>query len=224
MTGYYVEKLAAERLRACYEVAPPRVMAYLEAEIGFVLERISRSTLALELGCGYGRVLERLLPRARAVVGIDTSIASLRLARSLESGGRRIQLAAMDAAGLGFGDRTFDLALCIQNGVCAFAVDPLKLLSEAVRVTRPGGTVLFSSYAACFWPDRLEWFRAQAARGLIGEIDEAATRDGVIVCRDGFRARTMGPEGFAALAASLGLTATLTEVDGSSLFCEVVVP
>jgi len=34
----------------------------------------------LELGCGYGRVLERLLPRVRVAFGIGTSLSSLRMA------------------------------------------------------------------------------------------------------------------------------------------------
>ena len=37
MSGYYTKKLAAKRLRACYDLAPPRTRAYLEAEIEFVL-------------------------------------------------------------------------------------------------------------------------------------------------------------------------------------------
>jgi SAM-dependent methyltransferase len=221
--GYYTEKLAAGRLRACYEVAPPRVVRYLEAEIAFVLERTTRDTLALELGCGYGRVLERLVPRARAVAGIDTSLASLALARRRLGRRPSLGLLAADATCTAFHDRAFDLTLCIQNGICAFAADQLALLREAVRVTRPGGRVLFSSYAAGFWPDRLEWFEAQAAHGLIGPIDHAATGGGVITCKDGFRATTLGPDGFAALAARLGLTADIVEVDGSSLFCEIIV-
>jgi hypothetical protein len=31
MQNYYAENLAAERLRTCYDLAPPRVRAYLEA-------------------------------------------------------------------------------------------------------------------------------------------------------------------------------------------------
>ena len=77
MPGYYTEKLAAERLRACYDLAPPRTKAYLDAEIEFVLARTTPSMLALELGCAYGRVLERLLPRVRVAFGIDTSLSSL---------------------------------------------------------------------------------------------------------------------------------------------------
>ena len=71
--NYYGTKLAAERLQACYDLAPPRVMAYLEAEVDFVLQRTSSSMVVLELGCGYGRVLRRLIPQVRAAVGVDTS-------------------------------------------------------------------------------------------------------------------------------------------------------
>jgi 2-polyprenyl-6-hydroxyphenyl methylase/3-demethylubiquinone-9 3-methyltransferase len=80
-----------------------------------------------------------------------------------------------------------------------------------------------SSYAERFWSDRLEWFEAQAAAGLIGPIDHAATRDGVIMCKDGFKATTMRPRDFAELAARLDLDAAITEVDESSLFCEIAV-
>ena len=224
MTGYYAENLAAERLRACYEVAPPRARAYLEAEIDFVLERTTPSTLALELGCGYGRVLRRLVPRSRAAVGIDTSLPSLKMAREFVGPSPSLRLLAMDAACMGFRDGSFDLAFCVQNGISAFAVDELTLFREAVRVTRPGGIVLFSSYAERFWQDRLEWFEAQAAHGLIGPIDREATGNGVIVCKDGFRATTVGPDRFEALAARLDLLPRIGEVEGSSLFCEVVVP
>ena len=45
MPGYYSERLAAERLRACYDLAPPRTSAYLEAEIEFVLTKTTPSML-----------------------------------------------------------------------------------------------------------------------------------------------------------------------------------
>jgi len=224
MPGYYAEKLSAERLRACYELAPPRAKAYLEAEIEFVLQKTSPAMVVLELGCGYGRVLRRLLPRVRAAVGIDTSLASLRMALDYVSRTPALSLAAMDAVRLGFRDGSFDLTLCVQNGISAFAVDPRELFAEAVRVTRADGRVLFSSYSARFWEDRLEWFEVQAAHGLIGEIDYQVSGNGVIVCKDGFRATTMDAAGFQSLAATLGLVPTIVEVDSSSLFCELVVP
>jgi len=219
---YYAKKLSAERLRKVYEIASPRVRQYLEEEIRFVLDRIEADALVLELGCGYGRVLERLASKTKRIAGIDTSWESLRMAAAEDRGG--FMLALMNAAFLGFADKTFDLVACIQNGISAFKVDPLDLMREAVRVTRPGGRVLLSSYSQKFWPHRLEWFREQARHGLLGEIDEAATGNGVIACKDGFRATTFSADAFLALASRLGLAAEIFEVDESSVFCEIIRP
>jgi 2-polyprenyl-6-hydroxyphenyl methylase/3-demethylubiquinone-9 3-methyltransferase len=223
MAGYYEAQLAAERLRRCYELAPPRVKQYLAAEIEFVRSKTKSTGSLLELGCGYGRVLRELVGAAKRVWGIDTSPGSLTLARQTVGGHANCRLGLMNAAQLGFGDRQFELVICIQNGISAFRVDQRQLLTEATRVTRTGGRVLFSSYATGFWADRLAWFRRQADEGLLGEIDEAATGDGVIVCKDGFRAVTVGPQGFRRLAAEVGVAAQIFEVDGSSLFCEILV-
>ncbi|UCC47582.1 MAG: class I SAM-dependent methyltransferase [Gemmatimonadota bacterium] len=223
MGDYYSSKLSGQRLRLCYEIAPPRVQRYLQAEIAFVLERVSPSFLVLELGCGYGRVMERLAGKACRVVGIDTSRDSLRMAQEYIGLRSSCQLIQMNAAALGFRDRCFDVVACIQNGISAFNIDRRNLIQEAVRVTRPGGTVLFSSYSQRFWPHRLEWFRTQAQHGLIGPIDEQATGGGVIVCKDGFRATTVSPDEFTSLLSEYPLPPKIIEVDRSSLFCEISV-
>ncbi len=153
MSDYYSNKLSAGRLRLCYDLAPPRVKQYLNAEIDFILEKIKPNDNVLELGCGYGRVL----------------------------------------------------------------------INEALRVTKPGGKVIFSSYSEKFWNDRLNWFHIQSEHGLIGEIDYSSTGNGVIVCKDGFRATTFSKEDFNILVAGLKKDYKITEVDNSSIFCEIIV-
>ncbi len=224
MRDYYSRKLSAERLRKCYEVAPERTRRYLEAEVEFVLERMPPASSVLELGCGYGRVLAKLAWKASSVFGVDTSLESLAMARETMPGARGWHLVQMNAVRLGFRRGSFDTVICIQNGLSAFKVDQRKLIEEAIRVTRPGGLVLFSSYTQRFWEHRLEWVRIQSEYGLLGEIDLDATRDGVIVCRDGFRATTIGLDDFVALTSGLDAAVRITEVDGSSLFCEMAVP
>jgi 2-polyprenyl-6-hydroxyphenyl methylase/3-demethylubiquinone-9 3-methyltransferase len=222
--GYYAEKLAGERLRRCYEIAPPRVRRSLEAELSFVLKHVRPDDSVLELGCGYGRVLERLLGQARLVTGVDTSAESLDLARRHLGDDPALRLLEMDAIEMKFGDREFDVVICIQNGICAFGVDQAALLHDALRVARPGGTVLLSSYSPRFWADRLDWFRRQADEGLIGPLDEQATGDGVIVCADGLRLGAVSPDEFAALARACGVLGRISEVDGSSIFCVIKKP
>jgi len=222
MTGYYDKNLSGQRLRRCYEIAPPHVQRYLDAEIEHVIRRLRPSDTVLELGCGYGRVALRLAEVALRVVGIDTSLESIALARKLAGDDSRCRFQVMDALDLRYPDESFDAVVCVQNGVCAFGVDREKLLREALRVARPGGRVLFSTYAERFWPHRLEWFEAQAEAGLVGEIDYSRSRDGVIVCKDGFRVGRMSREDWKKLCTRVAVEPEITEVDGSSLFCEIV--
>mgnify|MGYP001403056581 CR=1 FL=1 len=224
MRGYYAGGLSGERLRRCYEIASPRVKRYLEAEILFLLGRISPSDSILELGCGYGRVAYRLAKAAGRVVGIDNAAGSIELARRLSPPGSRCEFLEMDALELAFRGHEFEKVVCVQNGISAFGVEMEPLMREALRVTRPGGRLYFSTYSERFWEDRLRWFEAQAAEGLVGEIDREKTGDGVIVCRDGFRSGLVTPEEFLLSGERLGLKTRIKEVDGSSLFCEMKVP
>lgn len=220
--NYYAEKLSTCRLRRCYEIAPPRIVQMLRAEIEFVAASLSTGYSVLELGCGYGRVAGRLCGDGRRVVGIDISEDNVALARELHRGCAGIEFHTMDAVRMDFPDGLFDVTVCIQNGISSFRVEPHALIAEALRVTKPSGRVLFSSYSDKIWEPRLEWFQMQADEGLLGEIDYEQTRDGVIVCRDGFRATTFSAEDFLTLAADFDAAATICEVDNSTLFCQLV--
>jgi SAM-dependent methyltransferase len=221
MKEYYSAKLSAERLKRCYDIAPPRVKQYLDAEIQYVLGYVEPHHSVLELGCGYGRVLSQLIPYSKHVVGIDTSLESLRMAKSLLRSKHNCDLFQMNAATLGLRENCSDIVVCIQNGISAFKADPHALVKESLRVTRPGGICLFSSYSERFWEDRLDWFRLQSSYGLIGKIDWEATGNGVIVCEDGFRATTFDPSRFKDLTLQMGLESRIIEVDNSSVFCAI---
>jgi 2-polyprenyl-6-hydroxyphenyl methylase/3-demethylubiquinone-9 3-methyltransferase len=222
MNNYYKETLSAERLQRCYKVIPPRVQQYLDAEVNFVLQGIRATDTVLELGCGYGRIIPALASKARWVVGIDNSMASLVYGQTLLSNIPNCLLIQMDAATLSFIEQTFDVVVCIQNGISAFHTDQNNLMRESIRVTKSGGTILFSSYSEKFWQHRLEWFQRQSDEGLVGEIDYNKSRDGIIVCKDGFTATTVGREKFLELTSGLEVEVKIQEVDDSSIFCEMV--
>lgn len=224
MPGYYDKSLSADRLRQVYELAPPRTRQYLESEIAHVLSEVQPRHVVLELGCGYGRALARLAEKAVFAIGVDTSILSLKYGQSIHGQMANCRFVRADAVLLPFKDQTFDRVICIQNGISAFKVDRTALIRESLRVTKIGGRVLFSSYAEKFWPHRLEWFEAQSAAGLVGPIDYRKTRDGNIVCTDGFTAITISPEQFLTLVRGFDADVTIQEVDESSVFCTLTKP
>ena len=219
---YYAEILSALRLKRVYDIGSPRVRQYLDSELDHVLSKIKPGDTVLDLGCGYGRIISQLAEKVEMVVGIDLSQESLRLGLEILADIPSHHLLCMDAATLGFGDNVFDVVICIQNGISAFHVDQTRLVEESVRVVRPGGIVLFSSYSDKFWPHRLEWFELQVKEGLLGEIDYDRTKNGIIVCYDGFTATTLSTDQFLELTAGLNADVNIVEIDNSSLFCEII--
>lgn len=222
MKNYYTDKLSAEKLKRCYEIAPQRVQQYFMAEMNHVLSKTLSTDSVLELGCGWGRILLPIVTKAKTVFGIDTSLSSLLLAKDVLCTFSNCYLAQMNAIRLAFPDKSFDVVLCIQNGISAFHVDQERLFRESIRVTKPGGMILFSSYSEKFWNQRLEWFQLQSEAGLVGEIDYDKTKNGEIVCRDGFTATTISAARFKELTSNIGgINVKIEEVDESSLFCGI---
>jgi ubiquinone/menaquinone biosynthesis C-methylase UbiE len=223
MSSYYSKNLSAERLRKIYDLATPRVRQYLEAEYRFVVEQLSQKDHILELGCGYGRIVRELAQSVSRVHGIDSSFESLKAALDYLEECKNTEIACMDASNLAFADNSFDAIICIQNGISAFHVDPIRLIKESLRVVKTGGAAFFSSYAEQFWDDRLVWFEIQSRHGLLGEIDYKKTGNGKIVCKDGFTAITFSPDDFEKLMSKFKNHYEITIVDNLSVFCVVSV-
>jgi 2-polyprenyl-6-hydroxyphenyl methylase/3-demethylubiquinone-9 3-methyltransferase len=173
--------------------------------------------MVLELGCGYGRIFSSL--KSEYIIGIDTSFSSLLMGKSLYKDLSDCYFIVSDALYLPFGDCVFDAVLCIQNGISSFHVDKNDLIGESIRVCKSDGVIMFSTYSDKFWDERLRWFEIQSAEGLLGEIDYERTKNGEIVCKDGFTATTVGPDEFLSLTSNFNVDVEITEVDESSLFC-----
>lgn len=223
MKNYYSDKLSSERLKKVYDVATPRIKQYLEVEINYVLQKLNPNDLVVELGCGYGRILPKICIKTKFVVGIDISLSSLLLGKKMLSSISNYSFAQMNAAKLAFPSHTFDAVVCIQNGISAVHVNQKDLIRECIRITKPKGTVIFSSYSEKIWNHRLEWFQIQSDLGLVGEIDFEKTTNGNIVCKDGFSATTMNEEQFTQLTSNIeNIKVTVEEVDQSSIFFNVL--
>jgi hypothetical protein len=81
-------------------------------------------------------------------------------------------------------------------------------ISPASRASWP-----ISARPSCAWEEELD-----GERGLV----RAESGDGVIVTEDGFRAGRLTQDGFNGLCSAVGRKGTITEVDGSSVFCTLV--
>jgi malonyl-CoA O-methyltransferase len=142
--------------------------AVLQREVGRrQLERLDLVRLTprniLDLGCGTGEQSQALLrryPGAR-VHALDFALPMLGQARRRGRWRRRPHCICADMEHLPLGADSIDLL--ISNLAFQWAADPVRLYRECLRVLRPGGLLMFTT----FGPDTLKELRAAWA-----EVDQ----------------------------------------------------
>lgn len=104
--------------------------------------------LAVDLGCGTGSVLERMLPRTEGVIGVDGSPRMLELARRrfpakcTREGSVSLRIGELDHLPLRDGEAHF---ACI-NLVLHHLSSPAAALREIRRILKPGGLLLVTDF------------------------------------------------------------------------------
>jgi 2-polyprenyl-6-hydroxyphenyl methylase/3-demethylubiquinone-9 3-methyltransferase len=219
--NYYAQNLNAQKLYQVYDTNIPRVKQYLNAEIHFIQRQLAGTENVIEMGAGYGRILKQLAPYAKRLVGIDISDESIKFGGEYLKDFANIHLEKMDVHKIDFIEE-FDVVLCLQNALSAVKGDVLSTINRCMRALVKGGKGYFSTYSYKFWEHRIAWFEEQADKKLLGEIDRQLTKDGVIVCKDGFQAIIFSEKELRGLGEASGYSYEIQEVDESSLFLIII--
>jgi SAM-dependent methyltransferase len=104
----------------------------------------------VEVGCGIGTDLVRFARGGARVLGVDLSETAIGLARqNLASHGCRGQAIVGDGSRLPVPDASVDVFYA--HGVLQYAANPRGIVSEGLRVLRPGGTGIFMVYNRFSW-------------------------------------------------------------------------
>jgi FAD/FMN-containing dehydrogenase/SAM-dependent methyltransferase len=127
---------------------------------------INPGTRLLDVGCGSGLTLKLAEERGAIPAGLDISPGLLQVAGQRLTG---TDLREGDMESLPYPDAAFDAV----TGVNAFqfAGDPRRALREAARVTRPGGRVVASLFAA---PERSQGTVVHQAMSALIPPEQAA--------------------------------------------------
>ena len=134
-----------------------------------LLRAIGYNKLVLECGCGTGQLSQFLQLNNNHVLGIDLSLASLRLAieHKLRNQLARSAFIQMNIFDLAIRDASFDVV--ISHGVLHHTFDARRAFGEIVKKLKPGGVVMVGLYNR---PARIPtWIRARLIGFLGPRID-----------------------------------------------------
>ena len=122
-------------------------LAYLPRVVNF---NGYAGTRLVEVGCGIGTDLVRFARGGARVLGVDLSETAVRLARqNLAVHGCGGHVLVGDGAQLPIPDGCVDVLYA--HGVLQYSANPRGIVTEALRVLRPGGTGIFMVYNRFSW-------------------------------------------------------------------------
>ena len=135
--------------------------AALSAQVARLLAPLRGDERVLDVGCGTGALAYAIAPLVGQVVGVDSSEEYLAAAR--EDAPDNCTFVPGDGEALSFDYGDFDLVGCLR--VLHHVARPELVVSEIVRVTRPGGRILIADQLGDVDPMRsLELDRFERAR------------------------------------------------------------
>lgn len=121
--------------------------AHTLEEIDFLERYIPEKSFVLDLGCGIGRHSLELAKRNHSVVGVDFSKARIEQAKSVKVQNTfgKVSFYCADVRTFKYEEKA-DVVLCLYDVVGSFPDehDNLRILQNAYRRLKPGGTLILS--------------------------------------------------------------------------------
>lgn len=127
---------------------------------------LKRDEIVIDIGCGVGTFTYRMALQGGRAIGLDYSLASIKVAKSLAKGkfgnNERIQFVAADATRLPFQDSSADVIVAADFIEHVDDQGKEKLLDESTRVLGKNGRMII------FTPNKLREFIGTIVRWFAG--------------------------------------------------------
>jgi SAM-dependent methyltransferase len=146
--------IAPEAAAALYSLGSAATLDRATAELVARLDEwqlLGPEIVALDVGCGIGRLETALAPRLRAITGIDVSPGMIAEARRRCAGLGNVDFTVGDGTGLAaFAGRHYDLILAVDAFPYLVAADPAvaeRHVADAAQLLPKGGALAILNYS-----------------------------------------------------------------------------
>lgn len=156
----------SEFITRVYLETPAVIQNFFRQESQMLQKTLSGAGRVLEVGCGFGRVLE-WVPEGVRYTGVDIARHNVTEAKARNPRGDWI---CGDATALSFGDQVFDAVFCIQNTLGNMEGIETRVMAEMRRVCRKKGKVILSVYAEDSFETRRIWYDRLVDIGIFRRI------------------------------------------------------
>lgn len=133
-----------------------KIFSECEDKESYIWENIKHLLVnqsVLDLGCGNGRYLEKITTLTDKAIGVDQSF------QQLKQSNKDLSFITADASKLPFKNECFDIVLsCWVFGTILDLNKRLKVLSEAIRVLKPNGSIILVENDT---PSEFEYYRGR---------------------------------------------------------------
>lgn len=130
----------------------------LSKEKEFLLKNLPENSVVLDIGSGFGRVLEILALKAKKIVGIDNDEEAVEKSKEFNKGSDNVKILLGDAEDLKFEDGEFDVVTCLGGTPSNFGKTRNKIYSEIKRILREEGIFFCSVYNEDALEERLSYY------------------------------------------------------------------
>lgn len=123
---------------------------------------LPENAVVADLGCGTGQMTAELAPWVAKVIGIDSSAAMLKAAKTRTEELPNVELRRGDLGAIPIDSRSCDAALLLL--VLSYVAEPQPALKEMARILKPGGKAVIIDLL----PHDREDFREQMGQQVLG--------------------------------------------------------
>ena len=191
------------------------IQDWLRQESIFLKKNITKNSIVLDVGAGYGRNVLDIAKIAKKIIGIDKSKFIIDATSKIAKKYKNVEFYCQDALKINYPNNSFDYVLCLGNTFGNLDKDKISLLKEMERVCKKGGKIYI-----CVYSDKALTIRLKEYKKIGIHIKKI--KGGIVYNDSGQLSEQFSKTQLKRLFKKVGLEANIIELTSISYMCVAI--